>query len=146
MQKPIPGPGTVVGANVRLNGVIKDVNDIAVHGYVEGEVISEKNVLIGETATVKGPVSGQIVTISGTVRGSVEASVKLELLPTAKIYGAVSTKDLIIRSGAIFNGKSAMAVDKEAEAVRAGENEKHKEEETEKPDEKTETLEYEREE
>lgn len=151
MQKPIPGPGTVVGANVRLQGVIKDVNDIAVHGHVDGEVISEKNVLVGETATVKGPVTGEVVTISGTVRGSVAALNKLELLPTAKVIGSITTKDLIIRSGALFNGKAAMTRDGEEKESEKGEKEESKEEpkeETKKGEERAGeegALEYERE-
>jgi cytoskeletal protein CcmA (bactofilin family) len=144
MQKPIPGPGTVVGANVRLNGVIKDVNDIAVHGHVEGEVISDKNVLIGETAVVKGPISGQIVTVSGTIRGSVEAHIKLELLPTARLYGGITTKELIIRSGALFNGKSAMTADEKGEEEKDSKS-KETDEDQEKTEEKPKELEYERE-
>ncbi len=144
MQKPIPGPGTVVGANVRLNGVIKDVNDIAVHGHVEGEVISDKNVLIGETAVVKGPVTGQIVTLSGTVRGSVEAHIKLELLPTARLYGGIITKELVIRSGALFNGKSAMTAEEKTEEEKDSKS-KDASEDSKKNEAVPKELEYERE-
>lgn len=112
-DKPLPGPGTVIGTNVKLIGALRDVNDIAVHGTIEGEVISEKNVTIGETAQVKGPVTGQIVMVAGTVRGAVEALNRLEVLPTGKVYGNIMTKDLIIRSGALFIGKSTMAGERE---------------------------------
>lgn len=115
--KVLSGPGTVIGANVKLMGALKDVNDISVHGTIEGEVASEKNVTIGETAQVKGPVSGATVSISGTVRGSVEAANRLELLATGKVHGNISAKELIIRSGAVFNGKSTM-IDKEAKGAK----------------------------
>jgi len=103
----VGGPGTVVGSNVKLNGIIKDSNDITIHGIVDGEVISEKNVLVTETASIKGPVSAQIITISGKVTGTITAQQKLEITPTGKVYGNIATKDLVIRSGAIFVGKSA---------------------------------------
>jgi cytoskeletal protein CcmA (bactofilin family) len=103
------GPGTVVGANVKLTGTISDVNDIIVHGTVEGEVVSDKTVTITETASVKGPVTAEFISVSGKVNGSVTARQKLELQPTANINGSISTKELIIKSGAIFNGKSTMA-------------------------------------
>lgn len=106
--KPSSGPGTVIGANVKLLGAINDVNDITVHGKVEGEVNSEKTVTIGETAEIKGPVSGAIVTVAGLIRGSIEAIDRLEILPTGKVYGNIATGDLIIRSGAKFVGKSAV--------------------------------------
>ena len=113
------GPGTVVGANVKLTGTISDVNDIVVHGTVEGEVISDKTVTITETASVKGPVTAQMVSVSGRINGGVTAHQKLELLPTANVSGSISTKELIIKSGAAFNGKSTMQADGPAKPAGA---------------------------
>lgn len=115
-ERPISGPGTIVGANVVLTGILKDSGDIAVHGKVEGELTSERSIVVGETAEIKGPISGQIITIAGFVKGSIDAGQKLEILPTGKVYGSISTRELIIRSGAIFVGKSTMPVEDEAEA------------------------------
>ena len=107
------GPGTTVGVNVALSGTLKDQNDIAVFGMVEGEVISEKSVTIGQTAQVKGPIKGELVTIAGVVRGAISASEKLELLETGKVFGSISTKNLVIHSGGIFVGKSEMPTGEE---------------------------------
>lgn len=107
-QDSVSGPGTVVGANVKLTGTISDVNDITVHGTVEGEVVSDRTVVIAETASVKGPVTAQVVSVSGRVNGSITAHQKLELLPTGQINGSVTTKDLNIKSGSTFNGKCTM--------------------------------------
>lgn len=108
------GPGTVVGVNVALSGTLKDQNDIIVYGMVDGEVVSDKSVSVGQTAQVKGPVRGVLVTIAGTVRGSIDASEKLEILETGKVYGSVATKDLVVRSGAIVVGKVIMEAGAEA--------------------------------
>ncbi len=105
------GPGTTVGVNVALTGTLKDQNDITIYGMVDGEVICERSVVIGETAQVKGPIRGQIITISGTVRGSIEALEKLEILETGKVLGSITTKDLVIHSGAKFVGKSEMSIE-----------------------------------
>jgi len=102
------GPGTTVGVNVALSGTLKDQNDISVFGMVEGEVISEKAITIGQSAQVKGPVKGEVVTIAGVVRGAISASEKLELLETGKVFGSISTKNLVVHSGAILVGKSDM--------------------------------------
>lgn len=102
------GAGTIVGSNVRLTGILKDTNDITVHGEVEGEIISDQNVMITETATIKGPITAENVIVAGTVHGAVTARDKLEITPSGKIYGAIAMKDLTIRSGAIFIGKSTM--------------------------------------
>ncbi len=110
-ERPISGPGTIIGSNVHLTGTLRDMGDVAVHGNVEGEIISERAIIIGETAEIKGPVTGQVITLGGIVRGSIEASQKLEILPTGKLFGSITTKELIIRSGAIFIGKSTMPVE-----------------------------------
>lgn len=107
-KKTFSGPGTIVGANVKLVGTLTDANEIIVHGKIEGEIISEKSVTISETAYVKGPISAEIVQIAGEIHGSIVATGKLEILPTGKIFGSITTKDLNIRSGAIFVGKSNM--------------------------------------
>lgn len=114
-ERPVAGPGTIIGSSVMLTGVLKDAGDIAVHGRVEGEIISERAIIIGETAEIKGPVSGQIVTVAGVIRGSIDAGQKLEILPTGKVYGSISCRELTIRAGAIFIGKSIMPVEEETE-------------------------------
>lgn len=102
------GPGTVVGANVKLVGTLQDASDITIHGRIEGEVISAQGISISETAYIKGPVSGEIVNVAGKVRGSITATGKLEIMPTGKVFGSITGKDLSIRSGAIFVGKCTM--------------------------------------
>ncbi len=113
-DKPIAGtesamsPGTIVGGNVKLTGTLKDVNDITVHGQVDGVIISDRVVTIAETARVKGPVTATTVMVAGTVNGDVTASERCELLPSARVTGSVTAGDLSIKSGAIFNGKATM--------------------------------------
>lgn len=112
------GPGTVVGTHVKLTGILKDTNDITVHGQVEGEVFSDHNVLVTETAEIKGPISAQNVVISGKVTGAVTAAQKVEITATGKVFGSLAMKDLTIRSGAVFIGKSAMP-DKDRDTASA---------------------------
>lgn len=123
-DKPTPGmdspssPGTVVGGNVKLTGTLKDVNDITVHGQVDGEIISDRVVTVAETARVKGPITATSVTIAGSVNGAITASERCELLPSARVTGSVATADLSIKSGAVFNGKATMSVSEKPEVTR----------------------------
>lgn len=107
------GTGTTVGATVKLTGTLRDASDITILGTVEGEVISDNNVIIGETAKIAGPVTAKTISVSGYVRGSVVAFEKLEILSSGKIQGSINTDNLVIQSGAIFNGKSSMPASKE---------------------------------
>ncbi len=112
------GPGTVVGVNVKLTGILKDTNEITIHGSVDGEVVSANSVMIAETASVKGPVVAKNVVVAGKVNGSIEAIEKLEILSTGKVQGSIAAKDLTIKSGAQFNGKSKMLTEEKPAAVK----------------------------
>ncbi|NCN24849.1 polymer-forming cytoskeletal protein [Candidatus Berkelbacteria bacterium] len=132
------GEGTIVGANVKLQGTISDNNDIVIHGAVDGEVISEKNINITPSAVVKGPIKGMIITVAGTVEGDIEGTKKTEILPTGKVIGSINTSELIIQSGAIFNGECKMTEENKTMRETKSEpvNGKSKEKENSKPADK----------
>lgn len=111
------GPGTTVGVNVALSGTLKDENDITIFGMVDGEVVSKQSVTVGETAQVKGPIHGHTVTIAGVARGSIDASEKLEILSTGKVFGSITTKNLVVNSGATLVGKEIIAGEEPMEEV-----------------------------
>lgn len=115
------GPGTTVGVNVALTGTLKDQNDIAIYGMVDGEVISERSVTVGQSAQVKGPIRGALITVAGVVRGSIEAGEKLEILETGKVFGSIDTHDLVVHSGAIIDGKIEMGSEEsDVEPIETG--------------------------
>jgi len=125
---------TIIGINVSLKGNLYNKGSVQVNGSVDGEVKSDENILVGETAKIKGPVVAKKIEVSGEVRGLVEAADKLEINPTGKIYGDVNAKILIIKEGAVFVGKSIMP----NETGLPEKNPETKEEVEDKAEEKTE--------
>lgn len=99
---------TIIGLNVTVKGNLHNKGSIQVNGNVEGEVKSDENIIIGDSAVIKGPVIAKKVEVSGEIHGIVEASEKLDINPTGKIFGDISVKSLNIKEGAIFVGKSSM--------------------------------------
>ena len=124
---------TIIGVNVILKGNLHNKGSIQINGTVEGEVKSDENVNIGETAKIKGPVVAKTIEISGEVKGLVEATEKLEVNPTGKVIGDINAKSLIIKQGATFIGKSAMPSGSAQEELKA----EPKPEIEKKPEEKT---------
>jgi cytoskeletal protein CcmA (bactofilin family) len=110
---------TIIGVNVVLKGNLHNKGSIQINGTVEGEIRSDENVNIGETAKIKGPVVAKTIEISGEVKGLVEATDKLEVNPTGKIIGDINAKSLIIKQGATFIGKSAMPAGSVSEETKA---------------------------
>jgi cytoskeletal protein CcmA (bactofilin family) len=125
---------TIIGINVVLKGNLKNKGSIQINGTVDGEVRSDENINIGETAKINGPVIAKTIEISGEVKGLVEATEKLEVNPTGKILGDINAKSLIIKQGAKFIGKSIMpasGVVEKAEVETKPENAKKEEEKAE---------------
>lgn len=114
---------TIVGANVHIKGNLSNQGSIEIHGNVEGEISSDEDIIIGQTATVNGPIKAKNVDVSGVITGSINANEKLELQPTCRVEGDIICEILSIKPGAIFNGTCN---------VKAGSNDK-KASETKKP-------------
>lgn len=119
---------TIIGINVTIKGNLYNKGSIQVNGSVDGEVKSDENLIIGETAQIKGPVVARVIEVSGEVKGLVEATEKLEIQPTGRIYGDINAKTLIIKEGATFVGKSIMPGEAKAMAEAAKPKEETKQE------------------
>jgi cytoskeletal protein CcmA (bactofilin family) len=99
---------TIIGINVTIKGNLYNKGSIQFNGTLDGELRSDENIIIGESAQIKGPVIAKKIEASGEIKGLVEATEKLEINSTGKIYGDINAKTLIIKEGAIFVGKSLM--------------------------------------
>src|SRR3972149_10547042 len=104
---------TVVGENVRVTGKLHTSSNIQINGHVKGEISSEGTVIVGEKATVEGPISASNIRVEGIIKGSLVCFNELELESSAKLFGDIQTKNLSIKAGAVFNGKSIMKEEKE---------------------------------
>lgn len=122
---------TIVGADVTVKGNLKSPSNIAVNGTVKGKINTKADVIIGEQALVEGSIIAGKITVSGTIQGNVEGKEGIEITPSGKIFGDMATTNLVIQSGAVFVGKSAMNEQGREEA----------EEEVEVPEEETEDAE-----
>lgn len=99
---------TIIGANVELTGSLHNRGPITVHGKVNGDIVSDSQVVIGESALVMGPISAKQVDVSGQVQGSITADGLIELQPKSLVKGDLTTNRLSIKPGAVFIGKSQM--------------------------------------
>ncbi len=80
-------------------------DNLHVDGELEGSVKSDAEVSIGEKGRVEGDISARRVLISGSFSGTIEAE-KLEIVSTGLVTGTVRVDQLMIETGARFNGSS----------------------------------------
>ncbi|GAB4554488.1 MAG: hypothetical protein OHK0023_24650 [Anaerolineae bacterium] len=102
------GYETVLGANTSFKGEVKSAANVRIDGHMDGNIDSEGNILIGETARVVGNLTAKReVRISGAVRGNINA-VKIHLSRTGKVWGDLHAAYIVADDGAFVDGKLHM--------------------------------------
>ena len=82
--------------------------NVRLEGKIKGDLSSTSKVVCGETSIVDGNVSAENAELAGKVSGKVSVKELLILKSSAIINGDISTNNLIIESGANFNGACSM--------------------------------------
>jgi cytoskeletal protein CcmA (bactofilin family) len=99
----------VLGRSLVVQGDLKADGAFRIDGTVEGSVISQAAVYIGETGVVRGDVAGSDVVIAGQVTGNVRCTGHLEIVASGRIEGDLDAKSVRIETGGVFRGTSRMA-------------------------------------
>ena len=96
--------GTEISGEIRFKEVLR------VDGRVTGKVISEKELVVGESGDVEAEVSVGTLSVSGKVTGSIHVKDKLEIHPKGRVVGDITLEkpNLVIHEGGIFEGNIDM--------------------------------------
>ena len=113
---------TIVGSSVKLEGDLISAGNISIYGDVTGKVHTEKDVTIGDSATIKADVKGDNVTVGGRVEGNVKAGGKLNITETGKVFGDIIVSSISISDGAMFSGHCQMGIEEEGNVDETSEN------------------------
>ncbi|MEY5015765.1 MAG: hypothetical protein RIS92_2123 [Verrucomicrobiota bacterium] len=114
-----------LAADVEIKGSIKFQNDLTVDGKIEGEILSNGVLTVGENAEIRGEIKTKSVTVFGKVHGNITVEERCELKSRAVLQGDLKAARLVIEDGATFVGKSEVTPNrvsmKQPEIVRAPE-------------------------
>ena len=100
--------GAYLGAGTKINGKLHFDGPATIEGEVEGEIIAQANITIGQQSTVKGKISAASILVQGKVLADVQTEKKLEIQPPGSIVGDISAQSLVIGDGAILEGHISM--------------------------------------
>jgi len=98
-----------LGKGTEFKGLITYNGTIRIDGHVEGEIVTEGTLVVGEGAVIHAEISAGTVINGGKITGNVTAMEKIQLLPTAVVDGSIKTPVLIIEEGVRFNGNCQMS-------------------------------------
>lgn len=81
-----------------------------IDGAFEGNIVAKNSVVVGKNGSVNGTIDSYQLTVSGKVSGDCHCNT-VEILPTGRIDGEITAKELIIEKNAEFIGKSLVHKD-----------------------------------
>ncbi len=103
---------TILGTETGFSGKLRFRDSLMIRGKFEGEIDAEGFLHIDEGAEVRaGLVRASSIIVGGVVHGDLEAADRIELLPSARVYGRIKTAKLRIADGVIFEGRCEMIRD-----------------------------------
>ena len=95
MEEWVLGESTcVVTKGTTLNGNFNCETDLRLDGHIEGDVIVQKRIVVGEEGFVKGNIRANHMVVYGEVEGNLEISGDIFLGPEAKINGNIQTRTI----------------------------------------------------
>ncbi len=99
---------TIIADDLEIQGTMKFKNSLMIKGVLEGEIISEGLLIVGPTARVAAKITTKNLISHGEIQGDVTASDRVVLKSTSSHNGNITTPNIVIESGSIFNGSCIM--------------------------------------
>jgi cytoskeletal protein CcmA (bactofilin family) len=100
--------GAYLGPGTKINGKLHFDAPATIEGEVDGEIVAQANITVGQQATVKGKITAASILVQGKVMADVQAEKKLEIQPPGSVVGDVITQSLVIGDGAVLEGHISM--------------------------------------
>ena len=97
-----------LGEGTSFKGILTFEGTVRIDGRLEGEIFTKDTLVVGEGAQVNAAVHAGVVVIGGTVHGNITAERRIEINPTGRLYGNISTPSLVIEEGVVFEGSCTM--------------------------------------
>jgi len=96
---------TILGRDVAHVGLIEGRDNYVVHGRVEGNCDIDGVLLVGPDCLWIGNIAADTVIVKGRVEGGIRARFKIEVRPSARIKGDLSSPLVAVAEGAVLQGR-----------------------------------------
>ena len=102
---------TIIAEGVTIDGKVNSPGSTRIDGTIKGELISDKEVIIGKEGKVNANVQTRNAVIAGSFKGEMNASGEVEISSTGKFVGNLIQKEalLTIAKGGLFKGESIIS-------------------------------------
>jgi cytoskeletal protein CcmA (bactofilin family) len=99
---------SIIGAGSVWQGNFSTDGSVRLDGKVSGEVKAAGTVHITDGAQVNAVVQARFVVVAGSFDGQLYCSERLELLPSSRVKGSITTPQISVGEGAFIDGEIHM--------------------------------------
>jgi cytoskeletal protein CcmA (bactofilin family) len=99
---------TVLAEDIDFSGVLSFKEPLMIKGKFKGEIKAAGDLFVGEKAEVEAKIEARTISSRGRIKGNIVAQARIELSSTAVVDGDMQCPDLVIESGAVYNGTCTM--------------------------------------
>ena len=97
-----------LGEGTQFKGVLSFAGAVRIDGQMEGEIVGDEMLIVGEPGHVKAEIEVGALIVSGQIQGTIVAKQRVELLRPSRVTGTIRTPCLVVAEGAVFNGQCEM--------------------------------------
>lgn len=102
------GGVTILTAGCHFAGKLYCKGATRIGGTIDGEIIAEGLLIVEEDAVINAQVKAEEVVVHGRVEGHLVVQKKIEMCATADVQADISTPNLVVQEGALYNGRTSM--------------------------------------
>jgi cytoskeletal protein CcmA (bactofilin family) len=97
----------LLGEGAEFEGKLLFEGRVRIDGKFRGQIASDDVLVVGNTGEVQADIQvGTLIVLGGVIRGEVRAAKSVELHAPAKVYGSITTPQLMVDRGVTFEGQS----------------------------------------
>ena len=104
MLPPAEKAETYIDQGCNFSGTLRFKDSVRIDGHVEGEIVCDKTVIVGEAAMIDAALRAESVEVYGTITGDIRVQRKTVLHKTACVHGEIQTAGIVVEEGARLKG------------------------------------------
>jgi cytoskeletal protein CcmA (bactofilin family) len=107
INTPAPNPSkNVLNSDVEIKGNLKFAGEMAFDGKLDGDVLSDGSLTLGDNSVINGHISVNSVVVRGKVNGNITAKEKVDIKSKTELFGDIRASKLVIEEGVTLVGKT----------------------------------------
>jgi cytoskeletal protein CcmA (bactofilin family) len=107
-----------LSSDVEIKGNLKFSGELTFDGKLEGEILTDGILNLGDGAVINGNINAQSVVARGKITGNIHAKEKIEIKAKTELFGDIRATKLVIEEGVTFVGKTEVNPNKVSPTVQ----------------------------